>query len=294
MATRAGSLSILAGVVTLAVAVAAVPVVLGTGVATTLAHRLVSFEAGGGRLAFLAAVVGALLVALVLSRRGLPTSITLALTGSIVGAGLGAGFPLSWSMLGWVLAASLLGPLAAGAVGFVVAPGVRVALGRPPSQRARARRLHRLGFLVQSVAYGANDAEKMVALVAIASGASVNPVRGHAISQALVGICFCAGTLFAVPQMAGRVTEQMVRVRNEGSLSALLVSSAVVLAGSAAGMPLSSTQTSTAALLGGTARLSPQRVRANQVWALGVAWATTLPSAAVLGLVLGALTGPLR
>jgi PiT family inorganic phosphate transporter len=294
LGTRTGALSVLAGVFVLSAAVGAFPAAIGTRVATTLARGLVSFEAGGGRLAFLAAAAAALTVVLVLSRRGLPTSLTLALTGSIVGVGVGAGLRLSWATVGYVLAASILGPVAAAFVGYLVAPGMRSLLGSKPSRGARGGRLQRLGFVAQSLAYGANDAEKLVAFAAIATGASLDPVRPHPLDQAGVAACFAVGALFAVRRLSNRVTEQMVRVRREGSLSSLLASSAVVLAGSAVGVPLSSTQAATAGLLGGTERLTPHRARLQQVVALGTAWGVTLPSAALVGVLLGLLTRGLR
>lgn len=294
LGTRTGALSILAGVSLLVLAVGAVPAVVGTGVATTLAHGLVAFEDRGGRLAFLLAVASALAVVFLLSRRGLPTSVTLSLTGAIVGVGAGAGLPVSWTTVGPVLAAGLLGPFLVFGVGFLLAPGVRRALGRPAAAEARPRLLQQLGFLLQSVAYGANDAEKMVAFMAIATGASLDPVHVLALDQAALAACFGAGALFAVRRLSSRVTEQMVRVRNEGSLSALVASSSVVLAGSALGLPLSSTQSVTAGLLGGTGRLTPHRIRPQQVGALLLAWALTLPSAGLLAALCGLVVRAVR
>lgn len=287
MGTRTGALSILAGVLLLAVAVGVVPAAAGTNVATTLAHGLVAFEERGGRLAFLLAVVSALAVVLLLARRGLPTSVTLALNGAIVGVGLGSGLTLSWTTVASVLAAGLLGPFLVFGAGFVLAPLVRSALGRPSAPQGRARLLQRLGFLLQSAAYGANDAEKMVAFMAIATGASLQPVHTSVVGQVALAACFGMGALFAVRRLSTRVTEQMVRVRNESSLSAFVASSAVVLAGAVLGLPLSSTQSATAGLLGGTERLAPQRVRPQQVVALLMAWVATLPSAALLAALCG-------
>ena len=294
MGTRTGALSILSAVLLLVAAVAVVPAAVGTSVATTLAHGLVAFEARGGRLAFLLAVVSALAVVLVLTRRGLPTSVTLALNGAIVGVGVGAGLALSWVTVAVVVAAGLLGPFLVFGAGFVLAPAVRLALGNPSAGQGRSRLLQRLGFLLQSVAYGANDAEKMVAFMAVATGASLDPVRTSALDQVALATCFGAGALFAMRRLSMRLTEQMVRVRNENSLSALVASSVVVLAGSALGLPLSSTQSSTAGLLGGTERVAPQRVRPQQVVALLMAWAATLPSAALLAALGGLIVRATR
>ncbi|MHB1613195.1 MAG: inorganic phosphate transporter, partial [Actinomycetes bacterium] len=92
LATRTGTIPPLLATVTMVVAVIAGPFVIGTTVANTLAHGLVSAAAPrrSGTVLVLAVLVSVLVV-LVLSRWGLPTSLTLALVGGIVGAGLGAG-----------------------------------------------------------------------------------------------------------------------------------------------------------------------------------------------------------
>lgn len=285
---RAASVSILAALGVLAIAVGVVPVLVGTGVATTLAHGLVSFDARGGRLAFLAAVVAGLAVVAVLSRRGLPTSVTLALTGGILGAGLGADLPLHWeTTIVVVVAAGVVGPLLAAAIGYALASRVRSTLGLGSHRPGRSRILRRSGFVLQCFAYGANGAEKLVAFAAVATGASLDPVRPELGSQLAVAACFVAGAVVAVGRLSNRVTDQLVRARPEGALSALVASSVLVLAGAAVGLPVSSTQASTASLIGATARLTPNRVRLRQVVSLAVAWSLTLPAAVAGGVVLG-------
>ncbi len=284
---RAASMSILATLGVLAVSVGVVPVLVGTEVATTLAHGLVAFDAGGGRLAFLAAVTAGLTVVAVLTRRGLPTSVTLALTGGILGAGLGAGLPLHWETTSVVVVAGVFGPLVAAALAYVLASRVRSTLGPGPRGSWRSRALRRSGFVLQSFAYGANGAEKLVAFVAVATGASLDPVRAVLGSQLAVAACFVAGAVVAVRRLSKRVTDQLVRARPDGALSALVASSALVLAGAAVGLPVSSTQASTASLIGATARLTPNRVRLRQVVSLAAAWSLTLPAALGGGVLLG-------
>lgn len=81
----------LASIAILVAAVALIPLVGGARVAETLARGLVSFEGQGGKALFLVAVLVALGVTFALSRRSLPTSLTLALLGAIVGTGIGRG-----------------------------------------------------------------------------------------------------------------------------------------------------------------------------------------------------------
>lgn len=284
---RAASLSVLTALGVLALAVGAVPALVGASVATTLAHGLVSFGGRGGRLAFLAAVVASLAVVAVLSRRGLPTSVTLALTGGIFGSGVGADLPLHWEATAAVVVAGAIGPLVAAGLGYLVASRVQSALGPASYRTGRSRLLRRSGFVLQSFAYGANGAEKLVAFAAVATGGSLDPVRPALGSQLAVAACFVLGAALAVGRLSNRVTDQMVRARPEGALSALFASSALVLAGAAVGLPVSSTQASTASLIGATARLTPNRVRLRQVLSLALAWSLTLPAAVGGGIVLG-------
>lgn len=49
-------------------------------------------------------------VVAVLSRLGIPTSLTLALVGGLTGAGLGFGLPVLWSSVWFVLAMAAIAP----------------------------------------------------------------------------------------------------------------------------------------------------------------------------------------
>ncbi len=284
---RTGVISPLFGVLVLSASVGAMPALAGTKVATTLAHGLVSFEHSGGKADFLMAALATLVVVFVLSRRGLPTSVTLALNGAIVGVGIGAGLSVGWSTVGYVLAAGVLAPLIAGLSGFAAVPGVGRALRSPSRRRARGKLVKAVSYLASAGAYGANDAQKMVAFAAIATGAGLGPVHVLLVTQAAVACCFAAGALYSVRRLAGRITEQMVRAPQAGPVAALFTSSAVVTVAAALGLPIGSTQTATAGLIGATRKLAPHRTRAEQVLALGAAWVATLPSAALLGVVAG-------
>lgn len=287
---RSRAMPPLAAIGLLAVAVGSVPLLLGTGVASTVAHGLVSFEHSDGQAVFVDAVASSLAVVLALSRRGLPTSLTMALTGAIVGAGIGAGLPTRWATIGAVLASGVAAPVLSLALAFVLARPVRLLLGAGSRRRRRARLAQRAAFLVQCVAYGANDAEKLPALLAIAAGPMAGgAVQASAGGQALLAVAFAAGALVFVRKTSARVAGQMARVGDDGTLSAVVAATATVLGGSGVRMPLSSTQATTSALLGSSARLEPWSVRWQEVRSIGVAWVTTLPSAFGLACLAGLL-----
>jgi PiT family inorganic phosphate transporter len=287
LATRTGALTPSAAVLTLSAAVAVGPWVTGTGVARTVAHRLVAFEGGGGRLALMLAALAALAVVFALSRLGLPTSLTLALAGGIIGEGLGEGLRADWATVAQVLAVGLVAPLAAVVAGSAT---VRL-LALVPAAALRGgtgRQVQRLGFLAQCAAYSSNDAQKMVAMIAVATQAASQPVELHWAGQAGIAVCFALGTLLGVRPVAARIGEQMLTVRRSSAVALEFAASAAVFASTALGVPVSSTQAATTALVGTGVGSNRHRVRWHEVRNVGAAWALTLPAAACLGAALGA------
>ena len=276
--TRTTTIAPLRAVVILSLFVALTPMIVGTAVASTVAHGLVAFEKTGGELAFLVAIVCALAIVYLLSHHGLPTSVTLAITGSIVGAGLGFGLPVHWVTVVAVLLAGVVAPLTAAVVGYLVAT-LELWL-RPPELSPRLRKAGEwAGFLVQSFAYGSNDAEKLVAIVAIALGLAVHGVQISIPGQLAMGLLFAPGILLSVRQMAARVSERIMHVRSDTAIEVTVCAAGVVLVSSLLGYPISSTQAATAALVGVGARTAPRQLQWGQIGRIGVAWLVTLPLA---------------
>jgi PiT family inorganic phosphate transporter len=284
----------LAALTALAAAVALVPLVLGVRVAETVSRGLVSFEGRDGKLLFLGAVIVALGVTGALSRRGLPTSLTLALVGAIVGTGIGRGIGVAWGTVGTVLLIGLAAPIASGALGLAVA---RAFAWLPAGPRAwgELRALGRLAFLLQATAYAMNDGQKMIAIFAIALGLGPGGQVGVAIwSQAAIGIAFAAGTLWGIDRVARRLDQGVLQVRVLHSVSSELAAAGAVLVSAVLGAPVSTTQAATAGVVGAGVSQTVWRVRWGQAARIGAAWILTLPSAAVLGALAAILIGVAR
>jgi PiT family inorganic phosphate transporter len=286
--TRTTTIAPLRAMVVLAFFVAVGPMIVGTAVASTVAHGLVAFEKSGGELAFIVAIACALIVVFVLSHRGLPTSVTLAITGSIVGAGIGFALPVHWGVVVAVLLAGVVAPLSAALVAYVLTD-IEQRL-RPPELPRRSRKTAEwFGFLLQSFAYGTNDAEKLVAILAVALGIASNGVKISILGQIGVAILFIPGILLSVRQVAARVAERITHVRSDTAIEVTVCAAGVVLLSSLLGYPISSTQAATAALVGVGARTAPRQVQWSQIGRVGVAWLVTLPlaigTAAIVGLV---------
>ncbi|WP_084964731.1 inorganic phosphate transporter [Thermoactinospora rubra] len=262
----------LVGIVTLVVLVALVPL-LSDAVAVTFVTRLASFDRPGGQAAVLIAVAAALLVVLVLSARGRPTSLTLALVGGLTGAGLGAGLPVSpgWVLL--VLAVGIASPFAGAATSWLAARLlVRLATAR------QLRRWHVAGFLLQSAAYAANDAQKMLAVFMIALGSLAVPLWLTGLIAALFGV----GALYGMPKAGRTLSREVIASRPLHGVAAELGAGLTVVLCAAAGTPVSMTQAIAGGLIGAGIAQSTGRVRWYATVKIVSAWTLTLPVSLVL------------
>lgn len=273
----------------IALAIAAAPLVVGTGVATTVARGLVSFEGRAGTSAFLVAVVVAIVVIWLLSTKGLPTSLTLALTGGIVGAGIGSGLAVGWMSVGLVLAIGLVAPAASLLIGYLANRRLRALPLPVTGVRHRVRVLQAATFVAQCVAYSSNDAQKMIAIVAVATDHAAGRVAAQPASQALIAGLFVLGMLFGVRRLSGRLGRRVMPVQPMHLVAAKLAASCAVLGSSALGAPVSMTQSSTAGLIGAGASDRLDRVRWQEAVRIAIAWVVTLPASAAAAAAAAAL-----
>ena len=272
---------------TMGAAVAITPLVLGTAVATTLSQRLVTFDGDAGLRALLVAVATAVATTSMLARRGLPTSLTLALVGGITGAGLGAGAAVSWSTVAFVLVMGLVAPMVGMGAGWLL---YVAAATLPPSSPLR-RRIppgHLVGFGLQCLAYGSNDAQKMLAIVAVALGTEAT-VAGLGIpALAAIAVTFMMGTVVGLPRLAATMGGGVVPLEAPAVVITEVASAGVVLATSAVGAPVSMTQAITGAMVGTGLSRSRGRIRWEEAARIAAAWVVTLPVALLVALALAA------
>lgn len=262
-----------------AIALILTPMVMGTKVATTLAGQLVAFEGTRGAVALVVAVVTAVVVVGLCSRFGLPTSLTLALIGGVTGAGFGAGLPVSWAMIGFVLLLGALAPLLGGVGGYVLS-GIP---GRLPSDRALSRTirtLHGVGFCLQCVAYGLNDGQKMLAVFAVLAGTASLAAGPDPVHLGIIGGCFVVGALGGLHRISGTLVRRATSARPSHVVAAELSSASTVLATGVLGVPVSMTQAISGALVGSGLTRGQRGVRWRVVIRLATAWVLTLPIAA--------------
>ncbi|MET8050917.1 inorganic phosphate transporter [Streptosporangium sp. NPDC005286] len=276
----------------LMVALFAGPYVLGVSVARTFTEGLAGLGTSGGATAFLAGVVTAVIVVAVLTGKGLPTSLTLAVIGGIAGAGLGTGLPVSWQGLGAVLAVGAGAPL----VGLILGHLLGTLSHRVPSYRRMPRLVltaHLLAYAAQCVAYAVNDGQKMIAVVSVAVDVGrdglggVGPVEVPPVWMAVLVALFLAGSLTSLTRVGERLGRGLVITRPLYIVSAETAATGAVLGSSILGSPVSMTQSITAGVVGVAASEGARRVRWQSVVNMGTAWLVTLPSSMALGCLAG-------
>jgi inorganic phosphate transporter, PiT family len=267
------------------------PFVFGTAVAATLGAGVADYATIGAPL-LLAAVLASLVVVLIAYSARVPTMMTLALISAMVGSLLVTRGPaaLHWAGVVKVLVSTFGSAFVGFCIGALAFALLRFLL--KPVTRATGERVMRLQYLtvaLQALGYGANDAEKMMGLMAAAGAVQAS---GHAFAVPVWAIvssiaAFAAGLLFGGVRVARTIGGRLFSIRPVHALAYQAAAGATVLAASALGGPLSTTETTASAIIGVGAVSRFRRVHWDVVRRIVLAWLITAPA----GLAAGALAG---
>lgn len=267
------------------------PLVLGTAVARTIGTNIIDLS-GQGELGYVLIVVSPLTVVLLSWRFGIPTSMTLALVGGMLGWVLASGVhaPVHWAGVARVLIGMPVSVLGGGLLALVVYWTIRRLLGtQAHAAMLQLARLQLVTAAIQAFAYGANDMEKSVGLIAV-SLSFANHHQQVAFSGPLPIIgafgFFYVGALFGGWRVASRIGFGVLKVRPVQALAQQLASGTVVATLAAAGAPVSMTQTIDGGLVGVGAAQRASSVRWGIVRELLGSWLLTLPLAFILAAAL--------
>ena len=267
------------------------PVLLGTAVARTVGSNVVDLR-GQGELGFVLITLAPITVVLLSWRVGIPTSMTLALVGAMVGWQFtaGQGGAIHWPGVARVLIGMPLSVLGGGLLALLTYASTWRLLGRwPHASIISLARWQLLSAPVQAFAYGANDMEKTVGLIAVAAS-----FPAHAGGVTFSGripifgafVLFYAGALFGGWRVARRIGFGVLKVRPMQALAQQLASGTVVSALALAGAPVSMTQTIDGGLVGVGAAARASSIRWGIVREMVGSWLLTLPLAALLAAAL--------
>jgi inorganic phosphate transporter, PiT family len=279
-----------------AVGLTAILNLAGAVVTTQLLHAEVAntvgslvAPAGGVAMSMLIAVLfGAIAWNLFTWRAGLPSSSSHALIGALIGMGLAVyGLDaVQWGEVYPVFIALVTSPV----VGLLIAYVLTVVLlnlfrrVRPSHANGLFRRLQLFSSAFVAFSHGANDAQKTMAIITLALFSSgrlpefVVPVWVALAAAITIGLGTWAGGWRIIRTMGTRI----VRMHPVDGFAAQTAAAAVIQLATTWGLPVSTTQVVSGAVMGvgSTRRFSAVRwgVARRIVWA----WIFTIPASAVL------------
>ncbi len=267
-------------------------------VAATVASDVVDSQTITQTVVF-AGLIGAITWNLITWYFGLPSSSSHALIGGVVGsafAAAGADAVLGDGVLGKVLIPALIAPIVAFAVaGLGIVIAYRIVGRQRPGPVTRG---FRLGQIVSAsmfaLAHGTNDAQKTMGIITLALIAhGTLPAEGFDVP---FWVIVSAATAIALGTYSGgwRIIRTMgTRVHKMDpaqGFTAEGAGSAVILASSHFGFPLSTTQVISGAIMGSGAGKRLSAVRWGVAGNIVAAWLLTVPAAASIGAATYGLT----
>lgn len=258
---------------------------MGTEVAATIGKGLVATDTITMQTV-LCSIVAAILWNLATWWKGLPTSSSHALIGSLLGAtffsqGAGGGDIMWGAVIDKIVLPMVTSPLMGAVIGYVLMIGLiwlvhRMNLGR--INRVFGR-LQILSAGLMALSHGHNDAQKSMGVIALAlvladpSRAFEVPLWAKLACAATMGL----GTMSGGWRIIRTLGSKMIKLQPIHGFAAETTSSLVIGAASHFGIPVSTTQVISAAIMGvgATRRLSAVRwgIVGNILWA----WGLTLP-----------------
>ncbi|HEY6424157.1 MAG TPA: inorganic phosphate transporter [Pseudonocardiaceae bacterium] len=262
---------------------------LSVTVAKTISSGLVN-EAKITPVVIFCGLVGAIMWNLLTWLLGLPSSSSHALFGGLIGAtwvAAGADAVKFASVINKVLIPAFTAPLVAGVVALT---------GTYLAYRISRRADHDAvsgGFKVGqvasaslvSLAHGTNDAQKtmgVITLLLITAG-TLPPGSGPPFWVILAaGLSIALGTYLGGWRIIRTLGKRITEIETPQGFAAETTSTAVLLVSTKLGFPLSTTQVCTGSIFGAGAGKKLADVRWNLAGQMVLAWALTLPSAAIV------------
>ncbi|GAA1445949.1 inorganic phosphate transporter [Leifsonia poae] len=267
---------------------------LSTQVAQTISNGIINEGPNGVEITptmIFAGLVGAVLWNLATWYLGLPSSSTHALLGGLIGAAIiGSGFDaVNFSaVLTKVVVPAILSPLVAGGVAMLATFAAYRITQNARSHGAEAGFRHgqTVSASLVSLAHGTNDAQKtmgVITLTLIAAGYQASGSAPQFWVIASCGLAIALGTYLGGWRIMRTVGKRITDVKAPQGFAAETSSAATILVSSHLGFALSTTQVTSGAVVGSGLGKKLASVHWGIVGRIGIAWAVTLPAAALVG-----------
>jgi PiT family inorganic phosphate transporter len=269
-----------------AVAEFAGPFLFGTGVAKTIGQDIVQSNVLTLHV-LMACLLGALIWSLITAFFGLPSSSSHALAGGMVGSVVMAA---SWNAvklggLYKILIALFALPLVGFIVGFLTLRLIYfLARSASPNINVFFKRSQVMTGLVLALSHGTNDAQKTMGIIVLSLLISGQLSEFAVPSWVIVASAatMAVGTLFGGWRLIRTLGGKFYKIRPVHSFAAQLTSASVVLAASLTGLPASTTQVVSSAIIGVGSSERLGKVRWSVADDIVTTWIVTIPASALL------------
>jgi PiT family inorganic phosphate transporter len=262
------------------------PFLFGVAVATTLGDEVAQADALNLDV-LIACLFGAIVWNLVTWFLGIPSSSSHALIGGMLGAVItGAGFgAIKLHGLEKVLIALFTSPLIGFAFGFLVTRLIYLLVRyATPGINKFFKNGQLITALGMAFSHGTNDAQKTMGIITLSLviGGYISefevPVWVIALSAAAIGLGTALGGWRLIRTLGGR----FYKIRPIHSFSTQLTSGLVILAASYLGLPVSTSQVVSSAIIGVGSSESFGKVRWSVAEEIVTAWFITIPASALV------------
>ncbi len=263
----------------------------GTAVAKTIASGLVD-EATTTQVVIAAALIGAIIWNLITWQQGLPSSSSHALIGGLLGATIvaaGTGALNINGIVNKVLIPMVTSPL----FGFAIAFALMVTLywvfrrSKRKPMGARFRRLQIGSAAFMAFAHGSNDAQKTMGIITLAL-LSAGVIDDFTVPTWVIVVSASAlslGTAVGGWRIMHTMGQRVAKLEPVHGFAAETTAASILLVTAELGMPVSTTQVISGAIMGVGSSQGLRHVRWGVARRILVAWVLTLPAAGILAAV---------
>jgi PiT family inorganic phosphate transporter len=259
----------------------------GTAVAKTVGSGLIVGQAVT-QVTIISALIAAIIWDLVTWYFGIPSSSSHALLAGLVGAGISTGGfqVLIWEGLNKILVALFLSPLLGFMIGWLVMVGLFWIFRQTTPSRVTgvSQKLQILSASYMAFSHGSNDSQKSMGIItaALVSFYSLKDFHVPVWVILLCAMAMGAGTAFGGWRIIKTLGLKLTALKPIHGFAAEMSAASVIEIASHIGVPISTTHTISASIMGvgATRRLSAVK------WGVGIniviAWILTLPASAGL------------
>lgn len=262
----------------------------GTAVAATIGKGIVAPEVVTP-VVLIAALVGAIFWNLFTWYFGIPSSSSHALIGGLTGAVIGAFglWQVKWYGFGKILAGLLISPIAGVVIGSLVMTLLFWIFSSvsPFSLNNGFRKMQILSACMASFAHGSNDAQKSMGIITIVliSGGLIGAFHVPLWVKIACAISMAAGTAFGGWKIIRTMGGKIFRIEPINGFAADFTSSMIIWIASLMGAPVSTTHVVSSSIMGVGAAKRFMGVRWNIARQILVAWVITIPSSALVAIL---------